>query len=143
MANGLNMSRQSDTWRMLESPLREVDSLLSTFAANHGMRLSRNYHNWPERTLGWTSRGLQRGIQIALDNPGRRTYSVRACASTGSGRTWLSNESILRKGQPWPKIGPITEDLLIEAYNTAELWSKKDLNSNQRINVSAILRRPH
>jgi hypothetical protein len=139
--NGLNISRDSDEWRRLESPMLESDSLLTSFAERHKMLLTRNHHNWPERTLSWSSAGLRRSIQILLDNPCEQTYSVCVYASAGAGQTWLSNELFLKRGVPWSDVAPTLEALLKEAYDTSERWSQQDLNSERRIDVGAILRR--
>jgi multisubunit Na+/H+ antiporter MnhE subunit len=66
---------------------------------------------------------------------------VRASASKGAGRTWLSNEIVLRKGVAWSEIGPDIIKLLVEAYDAAEQWSEKELNTKRRIDVAEILRR--
>lgn len=139
--NGLHISAESDLWRALESPLVEIDELLSAFAKRHGMALSNNYHNWPERTLAWSSRGLRRSIQFALAGLEERTYSMMAYASTGAGMTWLSNESALKKAVPWAEIAADLESLLARAYETAEQWLELDLNASKRLDPDAIRRR--
>ncbi len=141
MPNGLNISKQSDTWRRLEAPLLQADPVLKSFTNREGMNLIRNYRNWPERAITWSSRGLRRGIRIVLDDPKKETYSVQAWASAGVGMTWKSRELFLKKGVGWPEITVGLGDLLTQAFNTADQWSEQELNASRRVDVGAILRR--
>ena len=141
MPNGLNLLKDSDAWRKLEAPLLQIDSCLESFAKLHGMHITRNHHNWPSRILGWSSRGLKRGIGIVLNGPKNETYNVGAYASKGSGMTWLSNKALLREAVRSTDISANIGSLLAEACETAERWEEQDLTDARRIDVGAIFRR--
>lgn len=69
-----------EEWKRLEAPLREIDAALELFARRHNTALSRNYHNWPERSLRWGA-DPERLIQIYLENEQRLTWNLWLCAS--------------------------------------------------------------
>lgn len=62
--NGFHASER-EAWERLEAPLRRLDDRLDAFAAEHGLGVQRNYHNWPHRSLYWSDE-LERAIEIAL-----------------------------------------------------------------------------
>jgi len=66
----------------MEAPLRALDPVLEACADWHGMSLSRNSHNWPERSLAWGA-PIHRLIQLA-----RRRGSSRAGRLTTSNPRW-------------------------------------------------------
>lgn len=141
MPNGLNISKQSETWRRLEAPLLEADPVLKTFADSKGLNLRGNERNWPVRSIFWSSCGLQRAIRVVLDDPRMETFAVVVCASVGVGMTFKSKKVFLKKGVRWPEIAPELEDLLAQAFNTAEQWSEDDLDTSGRFDLGAYYRR--
>ncbi len=48
----------------MEAAFLQADPVLEKFAKNHAINLSKNYHNWPERSLRW-SRGKLKPIHSA------------------------------------------------------------------------------
>jgi hypothetical protein len=44
-------SGTDDEWDRMEAPLKSVAGVLAEFAAAHGMQMTKNYHEWPERSL--------------------------------------------------------------------------------------------
>jgi len=130
MPNGLNISKESETWRRLEAPLLEADPVLKSFADERGLHFGGNLRNWPGRGIFWSSRGLQRAIRIALHDWQLPTYSVYAGASMGVGTTFKSKKVFLKEGAAWPEIAPELGDLLVRAFNMAEQWSEEDLKTS-------------
>lgn len=86
-------------WKRLETPLLRIDEVLTSFAKGHGLTVSANYHNWPERSLVSTSKGLRKLIQIHLEDEGHLTLTFWMCASEdrGKARFW-KQQSEKRRG---------------------------------------------
>lgn len=42
-----------EEWDRLEEPLCRADPVIAAFSQRRELSISRNYHNWPERTLSW------------------------------------------------------------------------------------------
>jgi hypothetical protein len=61
-------------WEELEAPLKKLDATLDAYALAEGMTLSRNYHDWPERSLRW-GRDAVRMMQPYLNDEKTGTYS--------------------------------------------------------------------
>jgi hypothetical protein len=49
MPNGFHGSEEE--WERIEAPLRTIDAGIAAFAERNGLIGSKNYHNWPERSL--------------------------------------------------------------------------------------------
>jgi hypothetical protein len=88
MPNGFHGSL--GTWEKMEAPFLQADPVLEKFAKAHAIGVSKNYHNWPERSLKWSSGKLNKLIQIYLKDEDRQTYCVWLCVSEvrGSKRYW-------------------------------------------------------
>jgi hypothetical protein len=140
MPNGLNVSKESETWRRLEAPLLEADPVLKSFADESGLHFGGNVRNWPGRGIFWSSRGLRRGIRIDLSDSRLQTYSVYAWATAGVGMTYKSKKVFLKQGVGWPEIAPELGDLLVRAFNMAEQWSEEDLDTSGRFDWGAYYR---
>ena len=68
MPNGFQDSELE--WQRIEAPLLRVDPILDAFASAHGLGISKNYHNHPERSLTWGT-DLRRLIQLYLADSNR------------------------------------------------------------------------
>ena len=87
MANGGYWESQA-AWRRVEAPLIEVDDVINRFASVHGLLVTRNVKEWPERSMRWGI-GIERLIQLYLEDEAALTFNLWLCASQdrGSERT--------------------------------------------------------
>ena len=124
MPNGFHGSQ--DEWKHMEAPLLEIDHILTVFGKRYGMKLSKNYHDWPERSLVWGG-DVRHLIQIYLENEKTMTWNVWLCASQdrATGRFWKNQ--FLRRAVPFQEIHNVLEQLLEEARNIVTAWSERYL----------------
>jgi hypothetical protein len=108
MPNGHHGTEEE--WKRLEAPLREIDAAMEAFAKRHKMAISRNYHNWPERSLRWGS-DPERLIQIYLEDDRRLTWK----------------REFLRHDVPMGDMSPVIDQLLDEAFLTVSSWRPEEL----------------
>jgi len=71
----------------MEAPLVKANPVLQEFAAVHRLKLSKNYHNEPERSLTWDT-GIRRLIQLYLQDP--KTLTLKSLAVRISRPQWLT-----------------------------------------------------
>ena len=116
-----------DDWDALEAPLLRIDPLLVSFSAERHMKLSRNYHNWPERSLEWHQGPVRKLIQIFLESENYRTYTLWVSASEDRGgkRYWKHNS--LKKAVEFKEIEADLGHLLNEARSQLNGWSSDEL----------------
>ena len=124
MPNGFQGSESE--WQRIEAPLLRVDSALELFASAHGLGISKNYHNHPERSLTWGA-GLRRLIQLYLADSRLLTFNMWLCASQdrGSSRYW--KQEFLLKEQSIDIFFSTLPSLLNEAYRKVDSWTAEDL----------------
>jgi hypothetical protein len=119
----------------LESPLRSVDKVLTQFAADHKIELTQNFKGWPERSLRWRKDGIDRLVQISLNDPNAKTFDFWICASQERGAVRYWKRENLKKNAAWREIGPEIGRLLAAGYGQVDSLSRADLvsaNSNSR-----------
>jgi hypothetical protein len=116
-------------WQRIEAPLLRIDSALEMFASAHGLTISKNYHNHPERSLTWGagSAGLRRLIQLYLTDSKLLTFNIWLCASQdrGSSRYW-KQEFLLKEQSIETFVGTLPS-LLEGAYLKVNSWAAEDL----------------
>lgn len=124
MPNGHNM--QPEEFDKLEAPLRRLDVCLSEYASKHGMKLQKNYHNVPERSLTWTEDN-EKVIQIYLENANKQTYHLWICAvkDINGERYW--KQEYLMKDQPLAVIESNLSRELDTATNILRSWKDEHL----------------
>src|SRR5262245_13718983 len=126
MPNGFHGT--AEEWQRLEEPLRSLDVQLDRFALSHRARLTRNYHDYPERSLTWRHHGIRRLIQIYLADPDRATFNVWICASRDrlwGRRRW--KREYLRQNATIASIRTELTPLLDAAWERVESWLETDL----------------
>ena len=141
MSNGLNISKESDLWQELESPLSGIDAQIAEFARAHGMGLTRNHHNWPSRLLQWSNKGIQTTMMISHRDSARPTYDFSISASQSRREGWFSRMESLKEEIPGSELELDFGELMTKAFETAEVWSEQDLTLNPRFDGGAQLRR--
>jgi hypothetical protein len=118
-----------EEWKRLEGPLRDIDEPIEAFARRHGMAISRNYHNWPERSLRWDS-NPERLIQVYLEDEERLTWNLWLCAGQDRGGQRFWKNQMLRRNVPMSEIRPVIERLLDEALTIVGSWQEEDLSAS-------------
>ena len=128
MANGSDLSPEE--FRRLESGLAVIDRQLSSYATSHGMSLSKNSHNWPERSLKWVENN-NKLIQIFLSDISNQKYNLWIVASSDIGNKRLWREEFLLKDVPMSQIESGLLTYLDKAYAILNAWNNDDLYVSQ------------
>ena len=126
MPNGFHGT--AEEWERIEAPLKRLDDTLADYAKRHGLALSRNYHNWPERSLRWGA-AIERFVQIYLANEKQLTFNLWLCAfeDRGSKRYW--KQRVVKECVPIDEIEKNLEPLLDAARTEVDAWSSDELES--------------
>jgi hypothetical protein len=121
MANG-GWYGTAEEWNRLEAPLKLLDSELNRFARTHGLRVTRNLKDWPERSLVWGT-GVRRLIQVYLVDQASLTFSLWICASQDrDGSRFWKRETLCKEVQA-PEIARDLLELLEAAKRKLDHWS--------------------
>jgi len=124
MPNGFHGSDKE--WERLEAPLKSLDSALAAYAASHGLVLSRNYHNWPERSLRWGAE-TKRQIQIYLNDDTHLTFNLWLCAFEDRGFRRYWKNRFLKEGVPIEEIAENLKQLLDAGRAEVDGWASDEL----------------
>ena len=130
MPNGYEFSREE--WEKVEAPLLAIDGLLAEFAAQRNVQIVKNYHNWPQRQLDWTSNGIHRSLWILLADAGEMTFHVAGVASKDQNGDRYLKDCWLKKGAPWSDVKDNLTQLLQDGVTLLESWSEKDLMPSEQ-----------
>jgi len=125
MPNGFYGSKHD--WDRMEAPFLRIDAALDSFSTLHHLTRRANYHNWPERSLIWSSDGIERFIQIYLEDEKILTANFWICASEDRGSERFWKRQFLRKAVPIDEIERDLTQLLSYAKETLDTWSGTDL----------------
>ena len=79
MANG-GWHGTPEEWQRLEGPLLAIDHLLEQFARTHGLELSKNAKDSPERSIRWGNNPSFL-IQVYLENEAGPSWNLWLCCS--------------------------------------------------------------
>jgi hypothetical protein len=125
MANG-SYWKSAREWQRMEAPLVEVGFILSDFANEFGLKMTKNYKDWPERSFVWDN-NIRRLIQLYLVDEKLLTFNLWLCASQDRGdiRYWKQETPI--RGQPIADFKDALAVLLRKGRITLESWSEADL----------------
>lgn len=124
MPNGFHGSKAE--WERVEAPLRALDRDLEVFSKRHGIPLSRNGRNWPDRSLVWGS-PVRRLIQIFLADEKDMTYNVWICASEDRDNKRYWRQQLLKSGVAVTEIAAELADLLERGRTLLESWDSDSL----------------
>jgi hypothetical protein len=114
-------------WERVEAPLLQIDAILASFAALHGLTGRANYHNWPERSLLWSSNGIRKLIQIYLEDENDLTFNLWISASEDRGRERFWKQQFFKNAAPFQEIEKDLPQLLSTAKETLDTWTSGDL----------------
>jgi hypothetical protein len=124
MANG-GWYGTREEWQRAEAPLLALDSDLEQFARTNKLVLTRNCKDWPERSLTWTSNGVNCRVQVYLDDLEKLTLAFGYCAyqDRDDARYW-KNE-IAKDDAPLSELLIDFGSLLLSAKHQLDLWSSR------------------
>lgn len=125
MPNGFYGPKQD--WERMEAPLLKIDARLASFASVHGLTVTANYHNWPERSLVWSSDGTRRLIQIYLEDEKEMTFNLWISASEDRGSERFWKRQFFKKAAPIQEIEKDLPQLLSTAKEMLDTWTSGDL----------------
>lgn len=140
MPNGFHGSRED--WERMEAPLLEIDELLAQFASGRNMQVVKNYHNWPQRQIDWTSNGIDRSLYILLANESKMTFHVAVVASKDQNGERYLKDHWLRKEASWDEVRDNLAQLLQDGVTLLESWSGKDLIPSEQFKTEQKSRKP-
>lgn len=108
----------------------EIDAALSQFSQDNEIRIEKNYHAWPSRSLEWKDKNIEKKMEISLQDEKRVTYGFWLCAwqDKPDGRYWKN--IFVKKNIPFLEIKINIQQLLGEGYKTLESWTEKDLSKS-------------
>lgn len=120
MANG-GWYGTLEEWQRLEGPLATIDPILEQFASTHGLDLSKNAKDWPERSLRWGD-NPSFVIQVYLESKAGPTWSLWLCCSEdrGDSRYWRKDFAI--RDEQIESFRERLSPLLNESFNRLEAW---------------------
>jgi hypothetical protein len=125
MPNGFHGSREE--WDRMEAPLLALDESLSEFASGRNLQVIKNYHNWPQREIRWTSSGIRRTISILLASESKMTLHVAVVAAKDKDDDRYLKDYWLKKEASWDEVRNNLQQLLEDGFTLLESWSEKDL----------------
>jgi hypothetical protein len=123
MKNGLHGSESE--WLRIEAPLRAVDPVLLEFARARGLAVSKNYHDWPERSLVWGSQ-VRRLLQLYLQDSESLTFNLWLCASHDRGGSRYWKKAFLFERLAADEFSPGLPVLLDEGFTLVNSWRTED-----------------
>src|ERR1044072_141277 len=132
MHNGFQGS--TEKWEQMEAPLLQLDDEVAKFASERNFEVRKNYHNWPERSVQWSSFGINRSIHIVPGDTKHVAFHAAIAASKDSQELRLMKHQKLLEKVPLDEIKKDFHNFLVQAAQTVESWTEADLD--QRILLS-------
>ena len=120
MANG-GWYGTPEEWQRLEGPLLKIDPVLEHFAATHGVVLSRNAKDSPERSLRWGN-SPSFLIQLYLEGSSGPTWNMWLCCSEDRGDSRYWRTDFAARGEPVEAFQDRLPGLLEESFRTVTAW---------------------
>lgn len=114
-------------WDRLEAPLRPLDPAVEAFADRHGLELVRNDRGWPGRRMRWTDAGIERRIDVFLQDEESGTLAVWAAAWIDHGDERHGRSEWLRERAAPEVLADEVDDVLEAARRSAGAWRREDL----------------
>ena len=105
-------------------PPPDAGSRNQQFGKKHNLSLSKNYCDWPERSLVLMEGTVSRLIQIYLASDNTLTPNVWLCVSEDRGNKRFWKKQFLRKDALAEEILTDIKSLLQEALNVAQSWKR-------------------
>jgi hypothetical protein len=133
MANG-GYWTSPEEWRRVESPLLALDGMLSDFADEFGVHVTKNHKDWPERSIAWGS-AIPKLIQLYLANEKELTFNLWLCASQNRGLKRYWKQQFLVKEQPLSEFRDALPSLLRMGRERLNVLTERDLEFVTNLSV--------
>lgn len=124
-----------EEWDRIEAPLQRIDPRLAEFAAEHKMRVEKNYHSWPNRRLLWTTARVEKLIEISLEDDKEATYCLRVTAWEDRDQSRYWKKEMLVERTTVREIEQELESLLQRARELANSWMSDDLEFGGKLRL--------
>lgn len=125
MPNGVQGS--SADWDRLEAPLRPLDPAVEAFARRHGLELVENDRGWPSRRMRWADQGIERRVDVFLQDEEAGTLAVWAAAWIDRGGERHGRSEWLRERVDPGELADEIDAVLERARRSADSWGPDDL----------------
>jgi hypothetical protein len=111
-----------EEWRRIEAPLKLLDPELDRFGRKHGLAITKNLKDWPERSIVW-GMDVRCLMQMVLVDQSALTLNLWICASQDrDGSRYWRNETP-RKEEQASEMAADLFDLLEAAKRKLDHWS--------------------
>ncbi len=120
MANG-GWHGSHREWQRLEAPLRSIDPVLEEFAHAHGLELTKNRKEIPERSVRWGDNPSCL-IQVYLEHDYAPSWNLWRCCSIDRGDSRYWREDTPLRNEPIEAFRETLAALLNDSYVLLEQW---------------------
>jgi hypothetical protein len=121
MANG-GWYGTKEEWERIENPLINLDSIMDDFANDISLNVTKNYKDWPERSIAWGD-NVRCLIQIYLVDDKKLTFNLWLCASQDRGLKRYWKNEFLVKEKTVDEFRDNLALLLREGFEKLTAWS--------------------
>lgn len=120
MANG-GWYGSREEWQRLEAPLLSIDPVIEEFTSAHGLTVSKNHRDYPERSMRWGDNPSCL-IQISLEHDSGPTWNLWLCCwqDRGDCRYWRKDTPV--RDQPLAAFCDKLPTLLADSFTRLEGW---------------------
>jgi|HubBroStandDraft_3_1064219.scaffolds.fasta_scaffold342375_2 hypothetical protein len=120
MANG-GWYGTDEEWKRIEAPLKLLDPELDRFARKHGLAVTKNFKNWPERSLHWDAE-VRCLIQVFLVDESTLNLNLWICASQDRDGSRFWKKETLRNGVQASELAGELFELLEAGKRKLDCW---------------------
>ncbi len=121
------IERSAEDWERIETPLHALDPDLDAYARSNEMELSKNFKDWPERSLRWRSDEVDRHIQVVLGDEQNLLYHVWLVASQDREEGPYLKRASVANGLTIDVLENKLEPLLDQARDLLNSWPAEEL----------------
>lgn len=111
-----------EEWQRIEAPIRALDLELERFAGLHGLSITRNHKDWPDRSMVWDT-DTRCLIQLYLSDAEALGINLWICASQDRGRDRYWKQEFLCKAADIGELAPQLPELLDTAKAKLDEWA--------------------
>lgn len=121
MANG-GWYGTPQEWERIEAPIKMLDLELERFVSAHGLSVTRNHKDWPDRSIVWDT-GTRCLIQLYLADAETLGINFWICASQDGGRDRFWKQEFLCKEATLDDVTARLPELLNTAKTKLDGWA--------------------
>jgi hypothetical protein len=122
MANG-GWYGTEEEWDRIEAPMRGLDRDLDDFARRHGLNVTRNARDWPDRSIRWGT-DTPCLIQIFLVDEEKLTFNFWICASQDRADSRFWKQEMLCREAQMQEISDGFSERLEAGKTKLDYWSQ-------------------